>query len=215
MTQTDFDQARLDIIEVAQRLHDSGLVTGTSGNISFRRGDAVLITPSGAAYADLTPADLPVVSVDGRVLSTGTPPPSSEVPLHLGIYRTTDAKAVVHTHSPWATALGLVRDELPAVHYAIRALGGPVRVAGYATFGSAELADKVAAALNGRCAVLMRNHGAVTTGDSIGQAMENAEKLEWLCALYCRAARLGEPATLTMDQLDDVKDQAESVGYRL
>lgn len=215
MPQIELDQARQDIIAAARQLHDSGLVTGTSGNISCRSGDVVLITPSGMAYADLTPPDLPMVDVDGRVLSTGTPPPSSEVPLHLGIYRSTDAKAVVHTHSPWATALGLVRDELPSVHYAIRALGGPVRVAGYATFGSAELADEVATAMEGRQAALMRNHGAVAIGQSIGQAMEHAEKLEWLCALYCRAARLGEPVTLTTDQLDDVAHRAETVGYRL
>lgn len=214
MTSADLDPARRDVIDVARRMHDSGLVTGTSGNVSCRSGDVIVITPSGIAYADLRPADLPVVSVDGQVLSTDTPPPSSEVPLHLGIYRTTDAGAVVHTHSPWATAFGLVRDELPAVHYAIRALGGPVRVAGYATFGSAALAEEVSAALSGRRAALMRNHGAVAIGDSVGQAMENAEKLEWLCQLYCGAAQMGEPATLSIEQLDDVKQQAATVGYR-
>jgi L-fuculose-phosphate aldolase len=214
MASTDLDQARRDVIDASLRLHEAGLVTGTSGNVSCRVGDVIVITPSGVAYAELVPADLPTVGLDGQVLSTGTSPPSSEVPLHLGIYRTTAAHAVVHTHSPWATALGLVRDELPAVHYAIRALGGPVRVADYATFGSAQLAEHVTTALDGRRAVLMRNHGAVTVGDSVGQAMEHTEKLEWLCELYCRAARLGEPATLTTEQLDDVRQQAEITGYR-
>jgi L-fuculose-phosphate aldolase len=193
----------------------AGLITGTSGNVSVRRGDRVLITPSGVGYDELTPEMLPTVSVDGRILSEGARHPSSEVPLHLAVYRDTGATAIVHTHSPYATAVGLVSDELPNVHYAIRALGGAVKVAPYATFGSDELARNVAEALTGRRGALMRNHGAIALGDSIEQAHENAEKLEWLATLYYRARQMGTPALLTDEQLDEVARQAQTTGYRL
>ncbi|GGO70629.1 class II aldolase/adducin family protein [Nocardioides deserti] len=214
-TAANLDTARREIVEVCRRMLHSGLVTGTSGNVSVRIADRVLITPSGLDYDDMAPDDLAVLDLhDGSVVEA-TSPPSSEAPLHLAVYRSGEATAVVHTHSPWATALGLVRDTLPRVHYAIRALGGPVRVAPYATFGSAELAEHVARALQDRRGALMRNHGAVTIGTTLAEAAANAEKLEWLCQLYCRAARLGEPAELTEAQLDDVTRSAETTGYRL
>lgn len=130
------------LVETMQSLSSSGLVTGTSGNVSLRRGDTILITPSGVDYDVLEPGMLAAVSMSGQLLDESLPP-SSETPLHLAIYRDTSATSVVHTHSPYATAVGLVVDELPSVHYAIRALGGPVKVAPYATFGSAELAEPV------------------------------------------------------------------------
>jgi L-fuculose-phosphate aldolase len=206
---------RREIVEACRRMLHSGLVTGTSGNVSVRVADTIVITPSGVDYEQMTPAQLSVLDLnDGAIVDVGDPP-SSEAPLHLAVYRTSDARAVVHTHSPWATALGLVRDTLPNVHYAIRALGGPVRVAPYATFGSRELAENVSHALQDRRAALMRNHGAVAVGTTLSEASANAEKLEWLCQLYCRAALHGEPAALTDKQLDDVTRSAETTGYRL
>jgi L-fuculose-phosphate aldolase len=173
----------------------------------------VLITPSGVDYDALIPDQLATVSMAGDILDR-TVAPSSEVPLHLAIYRHTSATAVVHTHSPYATAVGLVVDELPSVHYAIRALGGPVRVAPYATFGSSALARHVSEALADRRGALMRNHGAVTIGESLDEARTNAEKLEWLATLYFRAAQLGVPLTLNREQLDDVDRRARRTGYR-
>lgn len=108
----------------------------------------------------------------------------------------------------------MVRDELPSVHYAILALGGPVRVAPYATFGSQELADNVREAMTDRKAALMGNHGAVTSGGDLAEAVRNAETIEWLSRLYMQAAQLGEPVTLTTRQLDDVLHRAGLSGYR-
>lgn len=206
--------ARQDVVALVRALSDEGLVTGTSGNVSVRLGERILITPSGVDYASLEPEGIAVVDPTGVVLDPGASAPSSEVPLHLAIYVASEARAVVHTHSPWATAVGLVRDVLPAVHYGIRALGGPVRVAPYATFGSDELAAGVSQAIEGRRAALMRNHGMVAFGASLDEAAEHARRVEWLSQLYMRAARLGEPAVLSEEQLAEVARRAQRAGYR-
>jgi L-fuculose-phosphate aldolase len=206
---------REELVVTSRRMHATGLVTGTSGNLSVRLGNRVLVTPSSVAYDSLEADGLAVVDIDGTVLEAGDSAPSSETPLHLGIYRShEDAGAVVHTHAPYATAVGLVREELPSVHYAIRWLGGPVRVAEYATFGSQELADNVDRAMRDRRGALMRNHGAVTCGGTLAEAARNAESLEWLCSLYLMALPHGTPATLTADQLEDVRLRADATGYR-
>lgn len=215
----DAEQAgtREDVVRTARRMLAEGLVTGTSGNLSVRCGDAVLITPSSVDYTGLTPADLVLVGLDGTVRDAGKADrlPSSELPLHLAVYASTpDAAAVVHTHSRFATAVGLVLDELPAVHYAVNGLGGRVRVAPYATFGSAELAAGVAAALDGRTGALMRNHGAVTVGPTLAAAYDDTVRLEWLCELWWRARQVGEPALLTDDQLAAAREQARLRRYR-
>ncbi|MCC5036483.1 class II aldolase/adducin family protein [Streptomyces sp. WAC 00631] len=214
MDDTNELKTRQALVDASRHLHDTGLVTGTSGNLSVRVGDQVLVTPSGVSYQTLEPGDIARVTLDGEVLDAGATSPSSETPLHLGIYRTTDAQAIVHTHAPWATAVGLVRDELPSVHYSILLLGGPIRVAPYATFGSQELADNVRLAMLDRRAALMRNHGAVASGATLAEAVHNAESVEWLARLYLRAAQLGEPATLTSEQLEDVWRRATASGYR-
>ena len=138
---------REQIVEFARRASATGLSIGTSGNISARVDAGVLITPSGRDADTTMPADLCLVDVDGFQVD-GAFRPSSELPMHLAVYHRTDAAAVVHTHSPYATALSVVLDELPAVHYTINGLGGPVRVAPYATFGSPELAEHITGALD-------------------------------------------------------------------
>jgi L-fuculose-phosphate aldolase len=207
-------ELREAVVTAARHMAATGLVTGTSGNVSVRHGDRVLITPSGVDYATLEPEGVALVSMDGAVLDGGAGAPSSETPLHLTVYANSADEAVVHTHSPWATAVGLVRDVLPSVHYGIRALGGPVRVAAYATFGSRQLAENVREAMEGRRGALMRNHGAVVTGSSLQEATRNAELLEWLCQLFHRACAMGEPAVLTEEELDDVRRSAQTTGYR-
>lgn len=215
---TDIDdtlEIRRELIRSSLELLESGLITGTAGNLSVRVGEQIIITPSGAAYDRLEPEDLATVDIDGRIIDVrGDNRPSSETPLHLAVYRGTDARAVVHTHSPFANAVGLVRDELPRVHYAIRALGGRVRVAPYATFGTQELADNVMAAIEGRTGCILRNHGTVVYGTTLVEALDRAAKLEWVSALYWRAAQLGEPAELSDDDLELVKTQATNLGYR-
>jgi L-fuculose-phosphate aldolase len=124
--------------------------------------------------------------------------------MHLAIYAATSAAAVVHTHSPEVIALSATRSELPAIHYAITSLGGPVRVAPYLRFGSAGLAAAATAALADRSAVILRNHGAVSYGRDLAQAYDRALLLEWLARTYRLALCYGDPATLSARQLDDV-----------
>ena len=189
-------EERVRIVECCRRMAAAGLTVGTSGNVSERRGGLVAVTPTGVDYERLTPEQVCVTDLDGRPAEDG-PRPSSELPMHLAVYRATDAAAVVHTHPSYATALSTVVDELPGIHYLVMRLGGPVRVAPYARYGSAELAEGSVRAMAGRSAVLLRNHGATTHGTTLDQAYERAELLEWLCALYVRARRIGDPTLLS------------------
>jgi L-fuculose-phosphate aldolase len=190
------------------RLLDDGLAVGTAGNLSLRLGATVLITPSGVGYRDLTPAAICPVSLattaDGELTADAPATASSELPLHLAVYGATGAAAVVHTHSPEVVALSTVRDDLPAIHYAITGLGGPVRVAGYERFGSRGLAAAAVSALAGRSAVILRNHGAVSYGTSLAQAYDRALLLEWLARVYRIACSLGDPHLLSAEELDEV-----------
>jgi L-fuculose-phosphate aldolase len=153
-----------------------------------------------------------VVNLDGRQLG-GPLAPTSELGLHLGIHAERGDGAVVHTHSPAATALSCVIDELPPVHYEMLRFGGSVRVAPYATFGSTELAANVHAALDGRTAALMANHGSVVAAASMDSAVELALLLEWACEVYARASALGSPRTLSDDDLRAVVEQVTAIGY--
>lgn len=196
----------------ARRLAAEGLLVGTAGNVSVREGDRVAVTGTGVVLADCTADDVTVVSPDGDVLD-GALVPTSELDLHLGVYAGSDAGAVVHTHAPYCTAIACVLTELPVLHYQQLLLGGEVRVAPYATFGTPELAAGVLAALDGRQAALMANHGAVTVGGTLDQAVEHALLLEWLAALHHRASALGTPRVLTAEQQADVITQALQRSY--
>jgi L-fuculose-phosphate aldolase len=200
------------IATAARRLAAEGLVLGTAGNISQRAGDWIAVTPSGAALERVDPADIVIVDLDGNLLE-GHGAPTSEIGLHLGVYRRYGAGAVVHVHAPFATALACVIEELPALHYQLLALGGPIRVAPYATFGSPELAQLTLDALEGRCAALMANHGAIVHGADLDAAMDHARLLEWACTLYWRAAAIGTPRALDHDQLVAVASTAARRGY--
>jgi L-fuculose-phosphate aldolase len=189
------ERERERVAEAARRLAADGLVTGTAGNVSARAGELVAATPTGARLEEIGPEHVAVVGLDGEQVD-GELAPTSELGLHLGIYRRTDAGAVVHTHAPFATALACVIDELPVVHYQLLALGGPIRVAPYATFGTPELAELTLAALEDRSAALMANHGAIVIGPDLDTAMEHTRLLEWACELYWRAAAVGPPRAL-------------------
>ena len=153
-----------------------------------------------------------MVHLDGRHVD-GELAPTSEVELHLGVYRRYDAGAVVHTHSPMATALSCVLDEVPCVHYGMLQLGGPVPVAPYETFGTPELAEAVLAALEGRRAALMANHGAIVHAGDPPEALELALLLEWACTVYWRAAAIAEPRALGEEQRQAVIEAALARGY--
>jgi len=196
----------------SRRLAAEGLLIGTAGNVSAREGDRVAVTGTGVVLGDCTPDDVTVVSLDGRVLE-GALVPTSELGLHLGVYADSDTAAVVHAHAPYSTAVACVLDELPVLHYQQLLLGGAIRVAPYATFGTPELAGHVRAALNGRLAALLANHGSVAIGSTLDKAVENALLLEWLATLHHRASALGTPRALTEQQQLDVITQALTTNY--
>lgn len=190
---------RAAVADACRRLGAAGLLIGTAGNVSVRVGERVAVTATGAVLAQLTAGQVSVVDLDGKVVA-GTLRPTSELELHLGVYRRYGAGAVVHTHAPMATALSCVLDELPCIHYQLLALGGSVRVAPYATFGTPELAESVLGALEGRSAALMASHGALTHGPTLDKAVEHALLLEWACGVYQHAAALGTPRVLDEQQ---------------
>ena len=206
------EREREAVAGACRRLAEAGLVVGTAGNVSARAGENVAISPTGAPLAEVSSSQVTVVDLDGAVVE-GELEPSSELDLHLGVYRGPGTGAVVHTHAPMATALSCVVDEVPCVHYQMLLLGGAVPVAPYATFGSRELAAAVVTALEGRTAALMANHGAITVGVDVNQAVELSLLLEWACTVYWRAAALGTPRVLDRDQRERVIAAASERGY--
>jgi L-fuculose-phosphate aldolase len=194
---------RSQLVEYCHRMQADDLTVGTSGNLSVRSGQHIAITPSGVPYEDLTPESICVIDLDGNRVDSDLEP-SSEVPMHTSVYRATDAGAVVHTHPLYCTALSVLLDEVPPVHYMIALLGGPVRVAPYARFGSAELAENSVRAMAGRYGALMQNHGATTYGESLAKAYSRSIYLEWVCRLYHQARLLGEPHLLPREEIDGV-----------
>jgi len=227
--EAELGAAREQLVSYSNRLLSDGLALGSAGNISVRLGDTVLITPSSVPYPQMRPEQMcelqlapgagdstaePGLVLGGMRLAAAPPPAtSSETPMHLAIYATSTAGAVVHTHSPEVIALSAVFDKLPAIHYAIHALGGTVRVAPYTRFGSEGLAQAAVLALDGRRAAILANHGAICYGKTLAQAYDNAMLLEWLARTYRLARMLGEPTILTDEQLEEVGAEARRRRY--
>jgi L-fuculose-phosphate aldolase len=209
----DIGAARAALVRFGQKMAADRLVVGSAGNLSVRLGDNFLITPSGVAYDHITEASICVLDAEGNLLD-GEGQRSSEWPMHQRIYELTGARAVVHTHSPFATAVSTVCEELPAIHYTILRLGGPtVRVAPYTTFGSDGLAGHAAAALDDRAAALLQNHGAIVYGKNLDEAYDRALLLEWLAEVYWRARLIGSPRILGQAELDEVSRQSRALRY--
>ncbi|WP_020104699.1 class II aldolase/adducin family protein [Nocardia sp. 348MFTsu5.1] len=209
----DFDDQRAALVSAAHRLARRRLVIGTGGNLSIRVEDRVLVTPSGADLEQLTSDQLVVTDLDGAVVEDTRYTPTSELLLHLEIYRSTSAKAVAHAHPVASIAVANLVDELPAVHYTAALIGGAVRVAPHEIFGTQELTDAVTKALVEKTAALMRNHGSVAYGDSIETACERIELVEWLAEIYLRTAAVGAGAVLDQEQLVAVAIAAAQRGY--
>lgn len=207
------DELGAGIVAVAQAIDLAGFCPSKSGNVSARTEAGFLITPSGLPYAQTTPADLIELSLDGAVLS-GARKPSSEWPFHAAIYRARpEAQAIVHTHSPRATALSCTRRGIPAFHYMIALCGGAdIRCADYATFGTPELAENAVRALEGRKAVLLANHGVIALGASLAGAQQIVAEVENLAGQYLDILAAGlDPVIL--DEAEMARVSAKFAGY--
>lgn len=200
-----------DVVAAARRTVADGLVVGTSGNVSARVGDVVVVTPTGVPYDRLRPQDAVAVDLEGRQVA-GELAPTSELPLHLAVYRATGARAIVHTHAPHATAVSTLVDVVPPVHYVTASLGGAVRVAPYALYGTPELAEAALAALRDRTACLLANHGTLAYGTSLDQAYERTAQLEWLCRVWLLSSAAGTPRPLRPADLAEAAARLSTYG---
>ncbi|MGD1879187.1 MAG: class II aldolase/adducin family protein [Kiloniellaceae bacterium] len=213
---------RTEIVEACRAMNALGINQGTSGNISVRHGDSLLITPSGLPYEEMTPQNIVPMTLTGAFGTSdygrydGELAPSSEWRFHLDIMRARpDVGAVVHTHSTYATALAICGVEVPAVHYMIAAAGGPtIRVAPYATYGTEELSRHALVALEDRSACLLANHGVIATGPSLQRALWLAGEVETLAKQYVLARSLGKPRLLPDDEIARVAELFRSYGPR-
>lgn len=208
----DERRLRLQLATAARRLAAAGMNPGRSGNLSVRVQGGFAITPSGAPYDTLHPHDLVFLDADGNH-GGGQARPSSEWRMHRDVYHHfAQAAAVVHTHSPFATTLACLGRGIPSFHYEVAFAGGPdIRCAPYATFGTQELSDHAIAALDGRRACLLANHGALAWGESVEDAAGLAEKVESLARLYWQVLQVGEPTLLPASEMDTVL--AKFAGY--
>ena len=213
------DEAKLRqaIIDNCRWMNANGLNQGTSGNISARHGDRMLITPTSTPYDQMTIDMIASMPVEGEYGSwEGPSKPSVEWRFHLDITRARpDVGAIVHTHSTFATVIAILRRDIPPVHYMIAAFGGStVRCAAYARYGTKELSDNALLALEGRSACLLANHGMITTGPSLDKAMWSAVELETLAKQYYYAAAIGKPVRLSQAEIADAGKGFASYGHR-
>lgn len=201
-------ELRHQLIASACRLAPAGLNRGTAGNLSVRTVEGgtagYLITPSGMDYARLAPDDLVFMDFAGRY--AGSRKPSSEWLFHRELYaHRPEIAAVIHVHSPFATSLACLRRDIPAFHYMIARFGGDsLRCAEYATFGTQALADHACAALQGRTACLLANHGLLVAGQTLDEAFALTVAAEELCEHYWRACQMGTPIVLDAQEMATV-----------
>ena len=208
---------RRKIIELCREMNATGLNQGTSGNISARDDDCMLITPSGIPYGTMKPEMIARMPVDDDTGAWEGPcRPSSEWHFHRAILRgNDDFGAVVHTHSTFATVLSMSRTTIPACHYMIAAFGGSdVRCADYATYGTAELSDNIMRAMKDRSACLMANHGMVAAGADLDEAMWAAVELETLSRQYYHARMAGTLNILPDEEVAVVLDKFRDYGLQ-
>lgn len=206
-------EARRAMVETCRRMNAGGLNQGTSGNLSVRAGDGILITPTSLPYDLMEPDDIVSMGFDGR--HSGPRRPSSEWRFHADILRLrSDVDCVLHCHATYATTLACHHREIPSFHYMVAVAGGTsIRCAPYATFGTQELSDHALAALEGRRACLLGQHGMIALGATPAAALALAIEVEALARLYLQALALGEPPRLSEDEMARVFAQMRRIGY--
>jgi L-fuculose-phosphate aldolase len=210
-------ELRTGIVTACRHMNAIGLNQGTSGNISARFGDRMLMTPSGVPYHELAAEHLAAMPIDGEYGSWEGPlAPSTEWRFHLDITRARpEVGAIVHAHSTFATALAIARKDIPACHYMIAAAGGPtIRCARYATYGTKQLSDNALKALDDRTCCLLANHGMIATGPNLDKAMWLAVELETIARQYVVSLSIGGPVLLSDAEIAKVKEGFKSYGPR-
>lgn len=212
----DTVETRAGMIAACQWMNAQGLNQGTSGNISVRVQDGVLITPTAMPYEAMTPDDMVLLPHDGAPAADLPHRPSTEWPFHQRIHQTRpDMSVVLHAHPPHCTALSCQRRTIPACHYMVAAFGGTdVPLADYAVFGGEELSQAVAAALAERHGCLMANHGATVLGDTIPRAQWRLQELETLARTYLLSQIGGAPYILSDAEIDDVLERFAQYGVK-
>lgn len=212
---TASQRAREQLSQALHQLATSGLSPGSTGNASLRIAEGMLISPTGLACDAISPAQLVVVDEQGQV-PAGQLRPSSEWPMHQAIYRAFPAAmGVVHCHSRYATTLASLRKSIPPYHYMIAVAGGDsIPCADYATFGTPELAAAIVRALQNRKACLMANHGQISYGSSVDEALGLALQVEDLAAGYYQCLNLGEPHLLSSAEMQAVLDKFQGYGQQ-
>ncbi len=209
---------RKSIIAHCRQMNASGLNQGTSGNISVRFGNVMLITPSAIPYDDMEPEMIAAMPIDGDYGAFDGPcKPSSEWRFHLDILKARpETRAVVHTHSAFCTILAIARRSIPACHYMVAAFGGDdVRLADYARYGTEALSVHILKALKqDRHACLIANHGMLALGDSLDKAMWRAVELETLAKQYYHALLIGGPVLLSQEQINETLAGFSSYGLQ-
>jgi len=207
------EMQRHALIDMARALNTAGLGTGTAGNLSVRIEGGLLITPSGVPYDRLVPEHIVKMASDGR-MGTGQLKPSSEWRMHRDILtRRPEVSAIIHTHSPYATALACTRRAIPAFHYMVALAGGhTIPCAAYAPFGTQELSDAVVVTLAGRRACLMANHGMIAVGLTLEEAFGLTQEVEYLAKLYCLTLQIGGPIVLSDGEMTEALRRFESYG---
>lgn len=208
---------RRQIIDHCLAMNASGINQGTSGNISVRLGERMLISPSGIPYGTLKPDMIADMAIDDPSGAWEGPlKPSTEWHFHQALLRERkDANAVVHAHPTYCTTLAILRKDIPACHYMIAAFGGHnVRCSGYATYGTKELSDLAVEAMDGRSACLLGNHGMITIGDTLAKAMWRAVELETIARQYYLSLQIGEPVILSDEAIDETLAGFKSYGLQ-
>lgn len=197
-------EIRREIVEACRRMNAMGINQGTSGNISVRHGETMLISPSATPYDLMRPEDIASMPLEGEYGHwIGPLRPSTEWRFHLDIMRARpEAGAIVHTHATFCTVLAIARRKIPACHYMMAAFGGTdVRVADYATYGTKELSINALKALEQRSACLLANHGMIVFAESLAKAMWKAVELETIARQYYHSLLIGGPHILTDTQI--------------
>ena len=209
-------EARKAIIEFSNKMVKDRLTRGTLGNISILVGKGlVAITPSGVDYDKMQPEDVPVIDFQGKLVD-GHLKASSEAPMHIAIYqRREDTKAIVHTHSAYATAFSILGKPIPAVHYIVGKLGGnkiPV-TAKYELYGTEALAESAVDALGSTYkGVLLRNHGAICIGPTIAKAYSAALNVESMAEVAYLSMTMGIPNVLSDQQMAEAIEKFKGYG---